>query len=340
MNGTALIYHKDYLLHDIPFHPERKERLIATLNYFEKTGVLKRVDIITPNIAEEKDILRVHSKNLLEKIKEISLKGRGSIDVDTLLNSHTYKVALLAAGGVILAADLVLRGEYKNSFALIRPPGHHATIEHAMGFCYFNNVAIAVNYLREVCNIKRVCIMDWDAHAANGTMDIFYKTRDVFNISIHQDPSFFYPGTGFIEQSGEGEGKGYTINIPMEEGASNNDYYCLLKEFVIPKIKEFNPEFIIISSGCDSHKDDNISSLCLNEEGYAVMSNLFVTLSEELCQGRLVIALEGGYNLEALVHSNYEIVRSLLGESEYGNKTKGDILNSTYNTLKKLQNIF
>lgn len=340
MNKTALIYHKDYLLHDIPFHPEKKERLLVTLNYFKEKGILEKVDLITPQLAKEEDILRTHSRSLLERIKEISLKGRGAIDADTLLNSHTYKVALLAAGGTILATDLVLKNEYKNSFALVRPPGHHATKDKAMGFCYFNNVALAANYLREVHKIKKICIMDWDAHAANGTMDIFYETKDVLNISMHQNPGYFYPGTGFIAQNGEGEGKGYTINIPMEEGASNNDYLYLLKEFIIPKIKEFGPEFIIISSGCDSHKDDNISSLCLSEEGYGMMTNIFVALCEELCQGRLTVVLEGGYNLEALSRSNYEIVKSLLRESKYSDDLNGNILSSTYETLKKLKSIF
>lgn len=340
MNTTALIYHEDYLLHDIPFHPERKERLIVTLNYLKEKNISEKVVLIKPQPAKEEDILRVHERNLLEKIKEISSKGRGAIDADTLLNSHTYRVALLAAGGAILAANIVLEKECENSFALVRPPGHHATKKNAMGFCYFNNVAIVTNYLREVQGIKKICIMDWDAHAANGTMDIFYKTREVLNISMHQNPSFFYPGTGFMEQNGEGEGKGYTINIPMKEGSSNNDYLYLLKEFLIPKIREFHPEFIIISSGCDSHKDDRISSLCLDEKGYGKMTSLFVNLAQELCQGRIVIVLEGGYNLEALACSNYEIIKSLLGESQYANNLEGNILDSTYDTLKKLQSIF
>jgi acetoin utilization deacetylase AcuC-like enzyme len=233
-----------------------------------------------------------------------------------------------------------MRKKYKNCLALIRPPGHHATKNQAMGFCYFNNVALAADYLREVYNLKKICIMDWDAHAGNGTMEIFYKTKDVLNISIHQDPSYFYPGVGFIHQKGEEEGEGYTINIPLEEGACNSDYLFLLEEFVIPKIREFHPEFIIISSGCDSHKDDSISSLCLNEEGYGMMTNLFISLSEDLCEGRLLIALEGGYNLEALAKSNYEIVKTLLGESEYSFERKENILNSTYQTLEKLKSIF
>ncbi|MBU2599139.1 histone deacetylase [bacterium] len=340
MTKTALVYHQDYLLHDIPLHPERKERLTTTLDLFQKKGILEKVELITPHQASEEDILRTHNEDLLKKIKEISSKGRGSIDADTLLNAHTYQVALLAAGGAILAAKLLLEGEYKNSFALIRPPGHHATKNQAQGFCYFNNVAVAANYLREVYKVKKICIMDWDAHAANGTMDIFYQTNEVLNISIHQDPLFFYPGVGFIDQIGEGKGQGYTINIPMEEAALDIDYLYLINEFIIPKIREFKPDFIFISSGIDGHKNDRISSLELTEEGFGRMSSLFVALSEECCQGRLVVLLEGGYHLEALALSNYEIMKSLLSESNYTTPLEGKILKSTYQTLKKLKSIF
>ena len=317
VKNTAIIYHEDYLKHkQFRSHPERMERLVETLSLFRIKGIFKSAELLKPEPATDADLLRVHTKKHIDCIKELSFLGGGMLTADTAVNSNTYEIAKLAAGGVMLAGESVISEKYKNSFALVRPPGHHATRYKGMGFCYFNNVAVMIEYLKEKYNLKKILILDWDAHAANGTMEIFYSDNSVLNISIHQDPYTFYPGTGFIEQTGKGKGEGYTVNIPVSECTSDADYVYILKNFVIPIAESFKPELIVISSGIDSHKEDYISGLCLTKQGYGVMTNLMKDAAEKLCNGKMVVELEGGYNLKALSESNLEIVKSLLGVSQ------------------------
>ncbi|MEM2918895.1 MAG: histone deacetylase [Candidatus Altiarchaeota archaeon] len=337
---TALIYHKDYLLHNATLHhPERKERLIRTLEYFKEKGIFERISILTPDMATEKDLLRVHTMRHVEFIKNFCFSGGGFIDADTFANEKTYEIAKLAAGGVMLAANAVANEKFNNSFALVRPPGHHACSDRAMGFCYFNNVAIAIRYLQEKFSIKKIFLVDWDVHAANGTMEIFYDDPTVLNVSLHQDPKNFYPGTGFIEQIGVGRGEGYTVNIPMQPNSGNSDYLYIFHEFILPLIDSFKPELIVISAGQDSHKDDPLGSIKLTEQAYGEMTSLLRKKAEQFCNGKIFVELEGGYNLEALAKSNYEIVLALLGEFSEKIPSNG-ILSSTKETLKKLKEIF
>jgi len=319
-------------------HPERMERLTATINLFKEKDIFKRADLLTPEPASRQDLLRVHAEEHVDSIKDLSFLGRVMITPDTAVNEGTYEIAKLAASGVMLAGDCVASGKYKNSYALVRPPGHHATRDNAMGFCYFNNVAVMVRYLQHKHNLNKILILDWDAHAANGTMDIFYEDRSVLNISIHQDPHTFYPGTGFIEQAGEGEGEGYTVNIPVSECTNDADYVYILEKFVIPLAESFKPELIVISSGLDSHRDDYMSELCLTEAGYGAMTTMMIAAAEKLCKGKLVMELEGGYNLKSLSQSNLEIVYSLLGVSHA--KVAGKPKERTVELVNKLKNKF
>ncbi len=312
--NTALIYHEDYLKHSAgPYHPESKERLIAIMEIFRQTGILEQVNLLTPERCSDEDILLVHTHEHLEYIKKLSEGGGGPIDADTYCREDTYDIARLAAGGEILAGRSVIEKKADNAFALIRPPGHHVTKGRAMGFCYFNNVAIMIRYLQKNCNVKKACIFDWDVHAANGTMDIFYEDPSVLNISMHQDPRTIYPGTGFIDQVGEKEGEGYTINIPVPPGTGDADYVYILNEFVLPRIERFKPDFIAISAGFDSHRDDPLGSLSVTEKGYCKMTSSLLNLAKRLCQGRMVVELEGGYNLDAIAKSTYAVINVLLG---------------------------
>ena len=315
MNKTALVYHEDYLKHRQPEgHPERPERLVETLNYFEKKGLLEKLTIVKPEVAKREDLLRVHSRELVDFMENLCSSGGGFLDSDTFVCRDTCYVARLSAGGVIKAAEVVMEGKFDNSFALVRPPGHHASRNKSMGFCYFNNVAVMIKYIQEKYDLKRILVLDWDAHAFNGTMDIFYDTRDVLKISIHQDPRTLYPGTGFISQIGSGIGEGYTVNVPVPAGTEDSDYVYIFDEIVIPLAFDYKPQFMVISAGQDSHRDDPLSGLCLTESGYEEMTNILLKTSEELCDGRLVVELEGGYNLESLKKSNYAIVSSLIGD--------------------------
>lgn len=336
MPTTSLIYHEDYLKHDAGFgHPERKERLISTINFLKEKGIFEKLKIIKPMPATEENLLRVHTKDHIEFIKNLSESGGGYIDGDTVVNRNTYEIAKLAAGGVISAGEVVMSEESKNSFALVRPPGHHATRNRAMGFCYFNNAAVMIRFLQEKFKLRRIFLLDWDAHAGNGTMDIFYDDPTVLNVSIHQDPRTFYPGTGFMEQIGKGEGEGYTVNIPVPAGTGDADYIFILKNFVIQILENYKPELIVISAGQDSHKDDPISGLELTEEGYGKMTELMLHCAEKFCNNRIVIELEGGYNLDALAVSNYKIISALLGISRT-EEISGEVRNSTVETLNSL----
>lgn len=340
MSTTSLIYHEDYLKHDAGFgHPERKERLTSTMNFLKEKGILDKLKIIKPEPATEKDLLRVHTKQHVEFIKNLSESGGGYIDGDTIASSNTYEIAKLAAGGVISAGKAVMSGKSNNSFALIRPPGHHATRNRAMGFCYFNNVAVMIRFLQEKFNLKKIFLLDWDAHAANGTMDIFYDDPSVLNVSIHQDPRTFYPGTGFMDQIGRGNGEGYTINIPVPAGTGDLDYVFLLKNFVIPILENYNPELIVLSAGQDSHRNEPISGLELTEEGYGEMTRLMLDCADRFCNGRIVAELEGGYNLESLAVSNYKIISALLRTKE-NFQIKGEVKKSTMETLNSLEATF
>jgi len=277
-------------------------------------------------------------KEHVDYIKRLSKSGGGMIDSDTYACPETYDVALLAAGGVMMAGDEVMKGNFDNAFALIRPPGHHASRNRAAGFCYFNNVAIMIRYVQEEYKIKRVLLLDWDTHASDGTTSIFYEDPTVLNISIHQDPHFFYPGSGFIEQIGSGKGKGYTINVPVPGGTADADYAYIFDRFVIPKATKFEPELVVISAGQDSHRDDYISSICLTEAGYANMTSKLMALAKEFCNNRLVVELEGGYNLNALKKSNHAIVSTLLGIHP-SIKIKGKVRDSTLNVVENLNKV-
>lgn len=297
------------------FHPEKKERLSVTMAHLEDTGIIDSLVRLIPEEASEDSLMLCHDKEHVSFIKELSLAGGGPIDMDTLVRPQTYDIARLAAGGEILAAEAIMEDEIDNAFCLVRPPGHHASGNRAMGFCYFNNPAIMIRHIQEKYNLERVALFDWDVHAFNGTMDIFYGDPSVLDISAHQDPRTIFPGTGFMNQKGSGAGEGFTINIPVPPGTGNADYIFLLEEFVIPKIKEFRPDFMVISAGQDSHIADPLGNLCLTEECYGEMTRRLLELAESLCGGRLLVELEGGYNLEALARSNYEIINSLLGNS-------------------------
>ncbi len=314
--STAVVYHKDYLKH-FPSDscPDRMARLVETLKLFISEGLLKSIEVRTPTPATEDDLLSVHTKKYVEEVKNLSLFGGGALDADTEVKPKTFELAKLAAGGAKLAGEYVIRGMYKNSFALVRPPGNHATKSAGMEFCYFNNSAVMIEYLKAKYNLQKILILSWSAHAANGTMDIFYNDKSVLNISIHQDPHTIFPNTGFIDQIGEGEGEGYTVNIPVSEGTSDADYVYILEKFVLPLAESFKPELIVISAGQDAHNDDVTSDICLTEAGYGAMTNLMKNAAEKLCSGKLVVVLEGGYEPASLARSNLEIVNSLIGES-------------------------
>jgi len=245
-------------------------------------------------------------------------------DSDTYALPQSYEIAKLAAGGVLTAVDAVMTGEADNGLAAVRPPGHHATPERAMGFCLLSNIAIAARHAQDQYDIKRVMIVDFDVHHGNGTQDVFYEDGSVLFISTHQYP--FYPGTGDLRETGIGAGKGTTINIPLGHGHGDTSYRQIYESILWPAARRFQPELILVSAGFDAHFIDPLAMMQLTHDGYAHLTRELIRMAEEVCDGKIVFVMEGGYDLPALAHGMRNVAHALLGEEEisdpYGNIAK------------------
>ncbi len=308
---TALIYHPVYLQHDTgPHHPERASRLESILRKFKNTGLIDKLKIIEPPSASEELIACVHSEDYITSVKEICEKGGGDLDPDTVCSRDSFSAALFAAGAVIKGIDLIFKQEIDNAFCMVRPPGHHARPSQAMGFCLFNNIAIGARYIERHYKLRHILIVDWDVHHGNGTEEIFYEEASVFYISLHQYPH--YPGTGSQEFTGAGKGKGYNLNIPMHAGSGDSEYINAFQDIIVPRLNKFKPEFILISSGFDGHRDDPLSSINLTESGYYEMTAILKDSARIYSGGRILSVLEGGYNLLSLANSAYSHLEALL----------------------------
>ncbi len=301
--NTAIYYSPIFLEHNPgPGHPEAPKRLKVITAELARSDLLKsgKCSYVQPQSARHKDLTLVHENEYVELIRKTCAAGGGVIDLgDTVVSPRSYEVAVLAAGALIDAVTSVANRKAKNAFALVRPPGHHAGVYYALGFCLFNNAAIGVSHLLNRLNFNRVLIVDVDAHHGNGTQEIFYDTDRVLYVSLHEDPRGF-PGTGFIDEIGEGKGLGYTVNIPLPFRADNTAYQKALDEIVIPIAIQYRPEFILISAGFDGHYTDPIGDLALSTKSYEETFTKLVALANQLCDGRLVATLEGGYNLNVL----------------------------------------
>jgi acetoin utilization deacetylase AcuC-like enzyme len=332
---NALVYSEKYKKHDTGNHPENKERLDAIINSLKKENILDKIDCFSPQYATKDDLLRVHSKEHVEYIKSFCEGGGGYIDYDTFASPETYEIAKLAAGGTIKAADLVLNG-YKSAYALVRPPGHHATGSRSMGFCIFNNLAISLEYLRHQHKVKKFLIFDFDVHFGNGTSEIFYNDPDVLYISIHQNPRTLYPGKGFVEEIGGDEGEGHNINIPMAPESTTDDYIYILEKILKPAASKFNADFYFMDVGFDGHVDDPLSSLSLTDEFYEYITNKMMNIA-----GSLALILEGGYNLDVLSRCNVKMINTLNNISnEYYYRNELKVLENTKNTFNKIKDVF
>jgi len=300
MRTVGLVYSPIYLEHDMgPGHPESPERLRALMKHLEETGLRERLVDIEPAPASLEWIETVHSSDYVRFVREVCEKGGGLLDTgDTVANARSYDVALMAAGGGLAAVDAVMDGRVERAFCAVRPPGHHAERDCAMGFCLFNNVAIAAEYVRKKHGIERVLIVDWDVHHGNGTEHSFADSADVAYFSIHQFPH--YPGTGAAGDDGTGEGKGFTVNVPMSAGAGDEEFIAAFNERFLPKAREFKPTFVLISAGFDAHRSDPLSALQVSEDGYREMTRMLCELADETAGGRVVSFLEGGYSLTAM----------------------------------------
>jgi len=312
---TAIIYSQKYLEHKTGNgHPERPQRLTAIMRGIEVSRLLKdgKCMLVEPKSISLEDLLMIHTPEHVERVRSICKSGGGILDDETPVSKESFDVAMLAAGGAIRAVQGVMSKEFDNAFALVRPPGHHAGPNFSLGFCIFNNVALAAKYLNEKMGLRRILIFDIDAHHGNGTQDIFYDVSDVLFISIHEDPTEF-PRTGFIGEVGVDEGLGYTVNIPLPYGSGDPAYLMALKNIVLPIFSQYKPQFMLISAGFDGYYRDAVADLSLSAYMYPKIFHILLDLAQKLCDGRLVAVLEGGYNLSFLRKAVPACVAKLAG---------------------------
>ena len=303
-----ILIHTDQFAEHVtpPGHPERPERA-AVMSAVASSWRSRGMEIVAPRAATEEQIARVHDLAYIRKVASTS--GRAvALDPDTYTSPESYDVALLAAGAAIEAVERVLANAGTSALALVRPPGHHAERGRAMGFCFFNSVAVAAAHAR-AGGVGRVAIVDYDVHHGNGTQHMFEADADVMYVSTHQFP--YYPGTGAAEEIGVGAGRGFTVNLPLEVGAVDEDYAACFSEIVVPVLRQFKPELLIVSAGFDAHERDPLAGMRVTTPAFAAMTSELRAVADECCGGRLAMVTEGGYDLEALGASLHAVIETM-----------------------------
>ena len=302
---TAIVWDPIYTEHDTGAHVEAPDRAAAIVAHLEQTDLWPRLQVIRPWPATAGDLVTVHTPAYVEQVRAAAQGGGAWLDADTYASSRSFEVALLAVGGALETAAAWRGGAVP--FALVRPPGHHAMPDHAMGFCLFNNIAILAHRLLDD-GLARVLIVDWDVHHGNGTQAAFYDDPRVLFVSLHQWPLF--PGTGWYSETGKGDGEGFTVNVPFPAGSTNGDYLCAFDELIEPIAAQFAPEAVLVSAGQDIHIDDTLGSMRVTEAGFAQMAARVAALAAP-ADDRLAFVLEGGYNKVASAHAVEAVLRAL-----------------------------
>jgi acetoin utilization deacetylase AcuC-like enzyme len=326
---TGVIYDSRFLEHDtglalvsatVPHdsvwepqpHAASPHLISRAYRLLNRTGLLAQLVEVPVRLAAVADIERVHTPQHVRHIRDVSLAGGGEAGEYAPASPETYEVALLAAGGALAGVDAVLAGTVRNLYALLRPPGHHATPDQAMGFCYFNNVAVAARYTQDRHGVGRVAILDWDVHHGNGTQAAFADDPSVLFISLHQ--ADWYPtGAGSVDETGSGAGAGYTINVPLPAGTGNAGYLAAIERIVAPAIRRFSPELMIISAGQDPSGVDPLARMAVSADGFRAMAAIMAAVADEVCEGRLVACHEGGYSQGYAPVCTWAVVEGLSG---------------------------
>jgi acetoin utilization deacetylase AcuC-like enzyme len=307
---TGLLYDERFLLHRAPAgHPEHEGRIEAIWSRFESEGLAARCHRVDARPATRAEIGAVHTASLMTEIHATASRELTLLDPDTYARRESEEAALLAAGGLLELTTRVLTGRLSNGFALVRPPGHHAEADHAMGFCLFNNVAVAARAAQR-SGARRVLIVDWDVHHGNGTQNTFWDDQDVLYFSTHQYP--FYPGTGAIGETGGPTARGRNVNVPWPAGMGDAEYLAAFDRVLLPISRAFSPDLVLVSAGFDAAAGDLLGGMRISPAGYAAMTARLLPLAG----GRLVLALEGGYNLHAIAASAAACLRVLLGDTQ------------------------
>jgi acetoin utilization deacetylase AcuC-like enzyme len=291
-------------------HPERPERLTAIVGGLKRAGLLDRLVVLPVRSADTAAVEVVHDPSYVARVRTAYEQGVRAMDSDTPISAKSYEVALLAVGGAMAAVDGVATGHVRSAFCAIRPPGHHALPNRSMGFCLFNNVAIAARYAQRRHGLARVLIVDWDVHHGNGTQAIFDEDPTVFYFSVHQSP--FYPGTGYEEDAGEGKARGTKLNVPLRGGAGDTEYLAAFRERLVPAADRFKPDLVLVSCGFDAHAGDLLGGMRVTDAGYREMTRIVGGIAERHAGGRLVSLLEGGYSLDEIAGAAAEHVKALL----------------------------
>jgi acetoin utilization deacetylase AcuC-like enzyme/formylglycine-generating enzyme required for sulfatase activity len=309
---TGFVYDAIYLEHKTtPGHPESPERLVKIVDQLRAEGLYSQLIELKPTPASPDWIETVHSHEYIERARKSCEGGAGYLDsLDVPISPRSYEAALTAAGGMLTAIDAVMEQKVTNAFCAVRPPGHHALENKAMGFCIFNNIAIGARYIQKKHQLPKILIVDWDVHHGNGTQAAFYDDPNVLYFSVHQYP--FYPGTGSQAERGADKGLNYNINVPLPAGSGDEEYVSAFEEKLAPAALAFSPDFVLISAGFDAHKDDLLGAMKVTQQGFAKLTQIAKNIAEKCCAGRLVSILEGGYGLEGLAASVEAHIRVLM----------------------------
>ncbi len=312
MGRVGFVYDPKYLGHEMGrSHPESPGRLQAICTQLHASGTWSRLHHIAPRRAERQWLECIHDASYLDSLERRSpADGYASLDPDTSMSPGTLDAAYLATGGALAAVDAMMNDDIDQAFCAVRPPGHHAEADRAMGFCFLNSVAIAARYIQQRYGVQHVLIVDWDVHHGNGTQHAFYDDDSVLFFSTHQFP--FYPGTGHATETGDGKGKGLTINVPLSGGQGDDEYQEIFQKVLVPAADAFQPEFVLISAGFDAHRDDPLASMELTEQGYAELTDMVASIAKNFSGGRILSCLEGGYHLQALAGSVDRHLQALL----------------------------
>jgi acetoin utilization deacetylase AcuC-like enzyme len=311
---TGIVEDKRYLLHSAGFsHPESPERLAGIYEMLDNPSMAGKFTQIKPREATHKEIETIHSPSYVEFIASTAGERSVFLDPDTATSPQTYEIAKLAVGGVCNAIDSVIEGKVDNAFAFVRPPGHHAEKDTAAGFCVFNNIAIGAMHAILKHHLKRVLIVDWDLHHGNGTQHSFYSDPRILYFSTHQYP--YYPGTGSLQEIGQGKAEGYTINVPLRGGVGDASFVKIFRKVLQPVALEFKPELVLLSAGFDTYFQDPLGGMRVTPEGFSAMARILLNIADACCQGRLVAVLEGGYHVAGLTKSVKAVLEEMLDET-------------------------
>jgi acetoin utilization deacetylase AcuC-like enzyme len=319
--ATVIGYDEIFIQHRTGKHPERPARLVSIVEKLKKDEIWDRLVPVEERVEPDEWIGLNHSEAYIERLRSACENELPFIDTpDSAICPDSYEVARQAVSVTLAACDLIMAGKVKNGFCALRPPGHHAEHDRSMGFCLFNNVAIAGRYLQKKHGLKRILILDWDVHHGNGTQNSFLRDDTVFYGSLHQHPATCFPGTGWPNEFGEGPGRGYTLNLPLEPGAGDDEFLELFRVNFMPIAREFRPSFVLLSTGFDGHRKDPLAQLNLSEEGYKIICKEMMELAEDCCQGRVLSLLEGGYQLGVLSQCVADHIQILMDEYSGGIK--------------------